>query len=67
MSQCVYGHSRLRVIGDNRVWNEPPAVEASEETAGGGKAESLTDTEDISETGPDVATEGLCRHPGGLF
>lgn len=36
-------------------------MEASEETAEGGSAESLADIEDISATGPEVATEKLFK------
>ena len=36
-------------------------MEASEETTEGRRAESLTGIEDISDTGPEVATEGLFK------
>lgn len=36
-------------------------MEASEETVRGGKAETLTDIEDISDPSPEVATEVLFK------
>lgn len=54
----------LGVIEDNKVENDPTVVELSEETAGGEKAESQTDIEVISDTGPEVAIEGLLKQSG---
>ena len=48
----------LGVSEDNEVQNDPPVVEASEETVGSGKAETLTDIEDIS----DPAQKWLQRY-----
>lgn len=47
----------LGVIEDNKVENDPTFMEGSEETAESEKAESLTDSEDISDTGSEVDLE----------
>lgn len=54
----------LGVIEDNKVEKIPTVVEELEESAGGEKAESLTDIEDISDTGLNVAIEGLLKISG---
>lgn len=54
----------LGVVEDNNEENEPTVVEVSIETAGGEKAEPLTDIEGISDTGPEVAMEGLFKQSG---
>jgi hypothetical protein len=54
----------LGVVEDNKVENDPTSLEVSEETTVGEKAESLTGIEDISDKGPEVATEGLFKQPG---
>lgn len=54
----------LGVVEDNNEENDPTGAEVSKETAEGDKAEPLTDTEDISDIGPEVAGEGLFKRSG---
>ena len=54
----------LGAVEDNNEENDPTLVEVSNETAGGKKAEPLTDIESISDIGPEVAMEGLFKESG---
>lgn len=54
----------LGAVEDNNEDNGPTLVEVSKETAGGKKAEPLTDIEGISDMGPEVAEEELFKESG---